>query len=66
MGGLINGGTGVGKTETIKSLARSLAKPFIQWSCRGGTSYNGLSRIFAGMAISGCWLCLDEINQLEI
>lgn len=62
MGGLVNGGIGVGKTETIKSLGRSLAKPLIIWSCRGGSSYYGLSRIFTGMAIGGCWLCLDEIN----
>mmetsp|Transcript_9201 Transcript_9201/g.8585 ORF Transcript_9201/g.8585 Transcript_9201/m.8585 type:complete len:589 (-) Transcript_9201:385-2151(-) len=66
LGGMINGNFGVGKTETIKSLARSLAKPFIVWSCRGGCSYSGLSRIFSGMVIGGWWLCLDEINQLEI
>eukprot|EP00347_Sterkiella_histriomuscorum_P007658 403348070 len=66
IGGLIYGPQGVGKTETIQSLARTLAKPFLLWSCRGGCSYNGLSRIFAGMAIGGQWLCMDEINHLEI
>jgi cystathionine beta-lyase family protein involved in aluminum resistance len=62
IGGLINGNYGVGKTETIKTLARCLAKPFISWSCRGGCTYNGLSRIFSGMIIGGWWLSLDEIN----
>ena len=66
MGGLINGNFGVGKTETIKSLARTMAKPFLQWSCRGGCSYSGLSRIFQGMALGGWWLSLDEINHLEM
>jgi hypothetical protein len=62
MGCLIYGGYGVGKTETIKSLAKYLAKPFKIWSCRGGNSYQGLSRIFSGMIIGGFWLTLDEIN----
>jgi hypothetical protein len=62
MSTLIKGNFGVGKSETIKSLALSLAKPFFEWSCRGGCSYYGLSRILTGTIIGGWWLCLNDIN----
>ena len=62
LGGLINGSSGVGKTETVKALCHGLARPYISWTCRGGTSYQCLARILKGMAMGGFWICLDEIN----
>ena len=63
---MINGTNGIGKTNTIQNFAIQMAKPFISWTCRGGASYESLSRIFKAVAMGGFWVCIDDMNQLEL
>ncbi|XP_025074096.1 dynein heavy chain 7, axonemal-like [Pogonomyrmex barbatus] len=60
------GPTGTGKTETIKSLTRALAKPFYIINCNNSTSYDCAIRIFKGVISSGTWACFENFDKLRL
>ncbi|XP_012233843.2 dynein axonemal heavy chain 7-like [Linepithema humile] len=62
----VAGPTGSGKTETIKSLTRALAKPFYAVNCNNDISYNCVIQIFKGMISCGAWICFESFHGLRV
>ncbi|XP_024883298.1 dynein heavy chain 7, axonemal-like [Temnothorax curvispinosus] len=62
----IIGPTSTGKTETIKSLTRAIAKPSYVVNCSNSVSYDCVIRTFKGMISCGAWICFENFNQLRL
>jgi len=66
-GALIYGNQGSGKTETIRNFSKMLARPLILWNCQGqSTTQTSISRLCTGMAKGGYWICLDDLDSLDL
>lgn len=65
MGTLIQGPSGTGKTETVKELARCMAKYCIILNCSTLMSTRLIQKLLSGLCYTGSWICFDEINRLE-
>lgn len=65
LGGHITGPAGAGKTELIKDFAKSLARFLVIFNCSEETPRAVLGSFFKGMAASGSWCCLDEVDRLD-
>lgn len=62
----IVGPTSCGKTETIRSLTRALAKPLYIINCNNSISYDCVTRIFKGMVSCGAWVCFENFDRLKL
>eukprot|EP00929_Paragymnodinium_shiwhaense_P038459 TRINITY_DN20312_c0_g2_i1.p1 TRINITY_DN20312_c0_g2~~TRINITY_DN20312_c0_g2_i1.p1 ORF type:complete len:4570 (-),score=1248.97 TRINITY_DN20312_c0_g2_i1:75-13784(-) len=68
LGAVIAGPSGSGKTETVKDLCRTVAKRCVVFNCSEGAGIDrtAASYILKGLAVSGLWCCLDDVDRLGL
>jgi dynein heavy chain len=65
-GAVLSGLAGVGKTETIKDLAKAFASHCIVFNCIDGLDYRVIAQLFKGIVSSASWICFDQFNNTNL
>lgn len=58
--------TGTGKTETVKELARGVAKQCIVFNTTEQLDVSHMTRLLMGITSTGAWSCFDEFNRMDM
>jgi Hydrolytic ATP binding site of dynein motor region len=48
-----------------QEFGKALARFVVVYNCSESLNHHALANIFSGIAQSGTWVCLDEINRIN-